>query len=677
MASRLAYPGGVLREIAVDIQSKFPELHQRSLEHWLAPRVGSVYNPGFHTVDGQHAAWMLLAIWLTGFASGELGENGSFDQALEWFGGGQQVPRIDIALDDDVLRRITEAMDVETCYALLPYLLDPLSLGTRRAVRRSELDREDRRIRRHAGVFYTPADLARFMVQHLPNAESLIPTSILDPAAGSGVFLRAAFSRYPDSWSRLYGIDIDPFAADFTSFVLLASQGNNKNSNSPWARWHQIRLNQVTADSVLIRGLSRRSDDNSTKQHLSLRSEAKSALANDARISRQLLRHPLEVVTDAFPELSIGVDIVVSNPPYAPFGPDRDGTQLCQHFKSSGRKSISATTNLYPFFIEQGINWLGNRGSLAMVTPLSVTFGSNSQMRELRRLLSASEAAVEFMSFDRTPDALFGDDVKTRNAIVFVNKTEHASVRTTGLLRWTSRTRSEFLQSVTTTPIRRDIGRLVPKVDSRDLYELYNTARQWPFKLEAWKRHGNRYQVDPSRVDGSLSIHVAPVAYNWLNVVVELERLYELGHTSSSRYQRIEFGSAIYRDAAYALASSRLAFFLWRVEGDGFHVTRRFIHELPIPREPRTVAKLASLGSELWETVTNRPLISVNGGKKSVALPPSRCSSVLAQIDSLLSDAFDLPSDVDLQEWYKDQVIVDILDERRKAQFDRKSIVSA
>jgi hypothetical protein len=77
---------------------------------------------------------------------------------------------------------------------LLPYILDPHGPGSRLSVRRRPETREARIRKRNEGIFYTPADVAAYMVdeilRHLQKGTH--PITIFDPACGTGTFLRAA-----------------------------------------------------------------------------------------------------------------------------------------------------------------------------------------------------------------------------------------------------------------------------------------------------------------------------------------------------------------------------------------------------------------------------------------------------------------------------------------------------
>ena len=91
----------------------------------------------------------------------------------------------------------------------------------------------------------------------------------------------------------------------------------------------------------------------------------------------------------------------------------------------------------------------------------------------------------------------------------------------------------------------------------------------------------------------------------------------------------------------FACLASRITYWLWRVEGDGFHVTREFVESLPfssslLAREDMDA--LVSAATRLWQSMSGRLVESVNRGRKTVTHRPPEESVDLDMIDSILSE---------------------------------------
>jgi hypothetical protein len=181
----------------------------------------------------MRAAWNLVSICLTARSSGQCLPRCGIHEAEVWFRGGlqtttawlsAQIPAESLWQAEQLLNGIQ--LDSEF-RALLPYILEEHGPGSRASVMKDPATASSRAAKREGGVFYTPADVADYMVEHARKLYSgdFLTAKSLDPACGTGVFslamLRSAihqhhaaddFSRLDYITSCLHGF---PLAADF------------------------------------------------------------------------------------------------------------------------------------------------------------------------------------------------------------------------------------------------------------------------------------------------------------------------------------------------------------------------------------------------------------------------------------------------------------------------------
>jgi hypothetical protein len=312
-------------------------------------------------------------------------------------------------------------------------------------------------------------------------------------------------------------------------------------------------------------------------------------------------------------------------------------------------------------------------GRAAVVVPLSVAFSSRGQFLALRRAMAAQPGRWRSAFFDRTPDALFGDDVKTRNAVLFYDSTKPAGIETTPILRWTSRTRSRFFKQIDFTTVGKfEPNRPIPKLGSSEEMELYRARRSGDGCLrDAIRRIDAHDAARPDRRPGH-AVYVGPTAYNWLSCARSLAWQDRLA-TSSSALTRIEAADRQVADAIYAVLCSRLVYWLWRVEGDAFHVARGFLTGLPLPRDCGS-GQLALLGAELWAKIASAPTVSINKGRRTLGFSSAGESALVDRIDEVLLDALGLAEPAarfDLRVWYEQNVVVDPTDASRASRLAR------
>jgi hypothetical protein len=617
---------------------------------------------------GPRSAWALVAEWLVAFSAGAISAQGGFHEAHAWFWRGHphaallMPPEYNVPLPDQ-----TTSAEVR---ALLPYLLDSMSASTRRDVLSARSTADQRANRKESGVYYTPGDVAHLMVSRALAATGRTYDLWLDPAHGSGVFLRAVLSAcHNDAGIRnhLYGVDLDPMAAETTAFVLTSedlhlrpfdSAGELKHEGEgPWQRWHTFRRNLATGDALLID--TRHIHDSPPFDVISIESSAPPLG----------LREPWQLER-AFPEVAgRGFDRVVANPPYGSLQPNLS-TFYIPHLHPVTGAATSA--DISPLFVEIAASVLTESGAFAIVTPLSEITSTRSPFPELRRHLVAQPGAVEFVAFDRVPDALFGDDVKTRNAIIYLDKAAEPGVHVSPLYRWTSKTRATALNEAPIVEVSGIPGTptIIPKIGRDWERELYQACLRHTSRVDSWVTRRSARTLDqiqrPAEQLYSDVIALAPTAYNFLGVTRDPYRAVTDGHDSQNALSILHFKSEAHASSAYAALCSRVAFWAWHVTGDGFHVSALLTRLSPVPDENSdTFAALANLGDQLWKEAIQRPTVSSNRGRTTVTYPTSGYGALLNAIDAQLGCVLGTSATLSLADWHEALIVVDADSKRR------------
>lgn len=608
---------------------------------------------------GWRTAWALIGQWLCAATAKPASDASTIGEAHRWFW--RDAPAAFAPTPDLLLPSVLADRPSRQLRALMPYLLDPLAAGTRRDVIKSPDLSDQRQFRKATGVYFTPGDVAYAMVLKLISSGETPAQSWLDPANGSGVFLRAALAACAatsGSVPLLYGVDVNPMAAEATAFVLTAEDCMLRpDGPPPWVRWHDFRSRLATGDTLMLAGLS-------PSAHQIY------AFASPTATTKVLGAEEPWYLSTAFPELVAGVDRVATNPPYARLGAHPHAAQMESLHPVTGK----ARRDISPIFTEVALRLLAADGALSVVTPLSHVASTQAPFPGLRRVLAA-RGSLELLSFDRMPDALFGDDVKTRNAIITLHTALPGVLVASGLRRWTSRNRSEALTDVPVISLKGFVGAsdLVPKIGTAWERSLYMQMSGSTVKFGAWLAERKTASLnDPSlEIGGTDVISLGPTAYNFLNVVREPRRAVFDGHDAVNPVHMLRFLDDRLASAAYAVLCSRHAFWLWHVTGDGFHVTSRFIDSVPLPaRDSPEVERLAVLGDSLWKVAAQRPALSVNAGRTSVAYPAWVQSAHIDAVDAVCSAVLGLDAGGDLKRWYDSLVLVH--EEDRRSQVLRK-----
>lgn len=579
------------------------------------------YGPGcFREPDDLRLSWFLVnAAILHAFVT-QREHVGPLLPALEWFLGNIPIarrllgcfPQQIVKAADDVLRSLEAS---EGLHDLLPYVLEPLGHVTRNSLESCDKAQRRRDVKKDTGVYYTPSDVAEFMVGSLV-ALSETEGSWIDPACGTGVFLRAVIAQRRNvgscslghdlrafALSSVFGIDRSALATDLAAFVVLNECFRGACSEQPHFHfWQKIKGNIACMDSLRLMPL---------------------------RTGINLYRDRMQQIgiKEIFPAIGEGgFDHVVMNPPYAKARIDQT---LQTTWHSYAGIAVGQTGDTQLAFTEMLWRFTSNSGSSAAVLPLSIGTNTTRAFLSLRKELLCSSGTKEFLFFDREPQALFGEDIKTRNLILIrQGLLAGTAIRTSRLLKWTAAQRPFILTRDRLVEIPySQCTRFIPKLGTKAEMLAYCHLRSAALQNSAapFVPRGSRLTLDEAAVaDDTIrrfTLLVSSTAYNFINcfyanaLPIDPPQPY-----SSSPINALSFGSEHDAYAAFALISSRLCFWLWHVEGDGFHLTSDFLKRLPIWGALGSEGVKQSLvehGRQLWQASLGAMVSSVNGGKQT------------------------------------------------------------
>ena len=265
---------------------------------------------------------------------------------------------------------------------------------------------------------------------------------------------------------------------------------------SPWAAWHAIRMNLAAADSLKLR-IDRNADHAENRR---LRQDVRARLLTPGADRSNLEPHRpqngrkklslfgWEAECDSlidlgrlFPELSNGCDLLIGNPPYTELGYRNDLDQLVEEYATLRHARLSGNENIYLLFVE--MMWRLTKpghNAASLVVPLSIAYHQGGDYTGCRQAMVAKGSTWRCAFFDREPHVLFGEDVKTRNAILFRRETAEDPERgakaiiETGPLKEVDQPHPYTLfESVRFTRLASsNISRGIPKLEGDDLSAL-------------------------------------------------------------------------------------------------------------------------------------------------------------------------------------------------------------
>lgn len=594
--------------------------------------------PDMVRTEAEMAAWAITSMWVVGVAIRAIPTTAGLKVAEEWFFGGDVSERLTDLISPRSISQAEKTLrtyaDAGAYYELLPYILDPHGPGSRLSVRRDPGTHAARMRKRAEGVFYTPADIAEYMVGGCLNSidDKKTPT-VFDPACGTGVFLRAALkelrqrhpqkSAFPLASECLFGADIDPWPLDASAFVLLADiwTDEEEQQRSPGELWRRLRMNLGCIDTLRVDPAGA--------------GDAAEGIGERVSISR------------LFPELEGAPAVIVGNPPYANLGGRPDLGELGKIFKTLAVKPHT-NAEIYLAFIEQMTRLASSELCAgALVLPLSIACNIGPQFMATRMVIQETAGHWRFAFFDREPHALFGEDVKTRNAILFWSRNEsdtNAVLASGPLRKWRGDSRAAMFNSIRFTDFDGDIRAGIPKVDGACQAAALNTLSTRWGRLEQAVRGIERLHLAEAQNADDRMVFVGPTAYNFLNVFLRppptvLEEGLKLSEHPLHAIRCASLDDAL---TVFGILTSHLAYWWWHTHGDGFHVSRRFISEFPFGLDVlggEGADRIRESGAALWAAIRSSPITSLNRGRTSLAYSPNGHDAMRRFADEALADA--------------------------------------
>lgn len=571
----------------------------------------------------------IILTWICGKILGQLEANTSLLDAVDWLYRDKPIHNLISTIPHRFQEKVIESLQILTIdsslVTILPYAVEVL-----------ETDEEllsstgkKRQQKRTSGIFYTPTDVSEMIVRQVHESygdecEKLIKGNWLDPACGSGVFLIAVINYALKNCAKL-GI------SDLIEFIVRNLYGIDKSPEALQAATYNLALRVCLLDN--------------TRQFGSTLSQLKSNfyLCDSTKLDG---KSQLGLI---FPKLIEGVDFLVSNPPYSKRNSTDGQLSLFQALDDPdySNRPTTSSGNTYLEFVEMlfRLTKIGS-GIGGMVVPLSIAYNEKGEFQRFREKSFKQTGVWRFSHFDRTPDSLFGDDVKIRCTVaMFKHTIAPVKVFSTNLLRWSSRTRANVLKHqdcVEVTSLTTQSA--IPKIGD----EFGMSLLQKFSAPSSYSMSGKLHSVNVSELSKGIFIRNKNTAYNWLPFEVYRINLIDQ-HEINYSYWDCEDEAQLYSN--FAILMSRYSYWLWRVWGDGFHLPKHFIKNLPISSQQWTtdeVKELSNLGLKLWLEMKKSVLITNNAGVDSVSYAPYKSAPILNDIDQLITQQYSLPIDSNL-----------------------------
>lgn len=564
------------------------------------------------------------------------------------------------------------------------------------------------------GIYYTPDDVVSYIIKSTVikqieslksvNNSKIIPEyhlinniKVIDTSCGTGVFLIKSIEKIIPEYESLissqtykpnircplaltisnniYGIDKSEKAILSCIFLILITNIRilTKSDFSPYQIYQLALLNIKCGDAIT-------STHATMKNYETKDTVLKMTCASRNQIREQILNNRfsnLRVINDSipsfesydpnagfwfqyeFPEvflLNSGFSCIVGNPPYAKAS---ENNLLLEQTRSYVTTENTISSNIYTYFVENMIRFSSRISFSGLIVPLSIAYSTSKDFVALRKLIELDPASWKFAFFDRSPDSIFGDDIKTRASVIFRTASPEYgnSIKTTKLNRWNSTNRDSLFDSINfSKSINYSIQHCIPKLESDLELEVLSILRTSRSRFGDNFKSVPKNKLLPSNNYDSW-LYLSNTGYNWVPVFLEPPISWDKDENEiiSSSVWAVECKRNKY--FLYSMLASTISYWFWIIHSDIFHVSKKFIESLPYDLDlfcKEAVAELISLGKLLWDEVKQNKIYKYNAGKKIGNYTYVQSQQTINQINKIIIRELNLPSkfDIFLKKWY-------------------------
>lgn len=501
---------------------------------------------------------------------------------------------------------------------LLPYALELLDYSEE-DLSLSYRDRRNGIItkkKKHSGIYYTPADVAQYMATeciaqiYSRELKDLQNVRFMDFSCGSGVFLLQILSVSYDKKiitnsnnclrfieQSLYGMDISQLAVECAKFCIISYCL----SSLAFAKINIGKLLEALNRNIVS------ADGTNFEKYVSVN-----------------------------PQYPKTFNCIIGNPPYV--------------------SNTNTTENLFIPFVYNIIKHSDENSVCSLVLPLSFSYNNKKDFCKLREAIQKDNAQWQFEHYDRSPDSLFGDDVKSRACIVYRNSNNAHSLHSTKLMRWTSIFREKLLFAPKETAEIADlsISKFIPKLSSNIEKDCYlKLTKNEKSLLDMLNMH--RGATTPYKVI------IKGTAYNWICAYDHIPYSCETDGTEFVSKELKSFCVSTQDEQYFAIAilNSKMAFWLWTVIGDGFHITNNLFSTLRISKDMFSEAdyrRIIQFGQDISSRLVEYKNVTINSGKTITNYNHLPLLDLISEIDTILCNTIKAPENFlnYLSQWYFD-----------------------
>lgn len=256
-----------------------------------------------------------------------------------------------------------------------------------------------------------------------------------------------------------------------------------------------------------------------------------------------------------------GFDVIIGNPPYL------RQSKILYNFNKYNKK----ISDIYGYIMMRALKLILTNGNFGFIIMHSLAFSRS--FSDLRTVLKEDKSDKWFSFFGRIPAGLFSGDVRVRNCIAIINKSNNflkTHSYTSRMHRWFSNQRNFIFTSIQYSQFK--INENIPMYYNSNLVKFYKSQKSE--LLSSYFNCRSEYRL-----------YFKKTAYNWLSVTNRIPPSYsaEGNEVPQTQISSFTLPDVKTQKVLELLFNGKFFLSFWLTFGDEFHVTQDLFNSFRLP----------------------------------------------------------------------------------------------
>lgn len=299
-------------------------------------------------------------------------------------------------------------------------------------------------------------------------------------------------------------------------------------------------------------------------------------------------------------------DYIAGNPPYVEYSKYQRQPELKTSYG-----------NLYADTLVNSLYLLKKDGAIGLILPLS--YISTERMHQLRKIVSNECSKQTILSFADRPDSLFIGAHQKINILIAKRGFEKCRTYTSSYKHWYKNERGELLNGREIFEIKDEDKKFIPKIGNKIENSIYRKLSEL-----------FDYNLISAQSSSGDSVYLNMRACFWIKAFSF--------NPGSNEYKEFKYSKDL-SDFVLCLLNSSTFWLYWTIVSDCWHLTKKELHGITIPKEINKIAEFKKLSKSL-QLKLEKTKVYIGTKQSEYEYKHKLCKSEIDAIDDRLAKIY-------------------------------------